>query len=63
MAQVVRRYAVNANLVFKWLKDARFAPEAEGTDEEATLLPIEIEAGVALKTAPIDLPTPRGRVK
>ena len=26
VAQVARRYAVNANLIFKWLRDARFAP-------------------------------------
>lgn len=30
VAQVARRYSVNANLVFKWLKDSRFAPEAQG---------------------------------
>ena len=29
VAQVARRYAVNANLIFKWLRDPRFAPEAE----------------------------------
>ena len=28
VAQVARRYAVNANLIFKWLRDPRFAPEA-----------------------------------
>ena len=28
VAQVARRYAVNANLIFKWLKAPRFAPKA-----------------------------------
>lgn len=28
VAQVGRRYAVNANLIFKWLKDLRFEPGA-----------------------------------
>ncbi len=48
VAQVARRYAVDANLVFKWLKAPRFAPEVEGLEREATFLPIEIAADVAL---------------
>jgi transposase len=28
VAQVARRHVLNANLVFKWLKDGRFAPAA-----------------------------------
>ena len=27
VAQVARRYSMNANLIFKWLKDPRFAPQ------------------------------------
>ncbi len=27
MAQVARRYAVNANLIFKWLRDPRYVPD------------------------------------
>ncbi len=42
VAQVARRHAVNANLVFKWLKDPRFAPEVKGLEREATFLPIEM---------------------
>lgn len=30
VAQVARRYSMNANLIFKWLKDPRFAPVAGG---------------------------------
>ena len=43
VAQVARRYAVNANMVFKWLRDPRYAPghEASSTDVP-TFLPVEI---------------------
>ena len=47
VAQVSRRYAMNANMVFKWLRDPRYAPEA-GTAVEASVtdaacfLPVEI---------------------
>ncbi len=30
VAQVARRCALKANLIFKWLRDPRFAPEATG---------------------------------
>ena len=45
VAQVARRYAVNANLIFKWLRDPRFAPEAKGGSSslgDASFLPVEI---------------------
>nr|WP_220495099.1 transposase [Paracoccus sp. MC1854] len=45
VAQVARRYAVNANLIFKWLRDARFAPAplAGGCSPEGVqFLPVEI---------------------
>ena len=58
VVQVARRYAVNANLTFKWLKDPRFAPEADVSDQEAVFLPIEIEADVAREVGPIDVPMP-----
>ncbi|WGF90831.1 IS66-like element accessory protein TnpA [Marinivivus vitaminiproducens] len=41
VSQVARRYDVNANLVFKWLRDVRFAPDEVGKDE-ARFLPVEI---------------------
>ena len=47
VAQVARRYAVNANLIFKWLRDPRFAPDptsARPPSEEARFLPVEIVA-------------------
>lgn len=41
VAQVARRYDLNANQVFNWLKDSRFAPE-ESTDDSARFLPVEV---------------------
>ena len=58
IAQVARRYAINANLIFKWLKDPRFAPEAGAFDQEATFLPVEIESDAVHEPAPIDVPMP-----
>ncbi len=43
VAQVARRYAMNANLIFTWLKDARFAPAPE--DAEAAIagfIPVDV---------------------
>ena len=46
VAQVARRYSMNANLIHKWLRDPRFGPTPE-TDEVALevsgFLPVEIE--------------------
>lgn len=43
VSQVARRYDLNANQVFNWLKDIRFAAGAENTDV-ARFLPIEVIA-------------------
>jgi transposase len=40
VSQVARRYDVNANLVFKWLRDPRFKPG----EESAAFLPVEVIA-------------------
>ena len=45
VAQVARRYAMNANLIHNWLKDPRFAPEP---DCQGGFLPVEIEGAVAV---------------
>ena len=50
VAQVARRYSMNANLIHKWLRDPRLAPE-EGAGEvldaiEASFLPVEIADAV-----------------
>jgi transposase len=47
VAQVARRYAMNANLIFTWLRDPRYAPDpvlAPPASEEARFLPVEIVA-------------------
>lgn len=46
VAQVARRYAMNANLIHKWLRDPQFAPDPEcvevGAVESPCFLPVEI---------------------
>ena len=63
VAQVARRYAMNANLIFKWLKDERYAPGVDvvpGSDCRV-FLPVEVEASVNLDP---DLPPrPTGRIE
>jgi transposase len=56
VAQVARRYAVNANLIFKWLRDPRYAPDptlASTVLEAPRFLPVEI---VAETKAPMAVP-------
>ena len=43
VAQVARRYALNANMIFKWLRDARYAPgSVQGTVGAPVFLPVEV---------------------
>jgi len=47
VAQVAQRYAVNANLIFTWLRDGRYAPApalVASSSAEARFLPLEIVA-------------------
>jgi len=47
VAQVTRRYAMNANLIHKWVRDPRFGPVTDSSDVEVIecdFLPIEVEA-------------------
>ena len=39
VSRVARRYDVNANMVFKWLRDPRFMPSA---DDLPSFLPVEV---------------------
>ena len=39
VSRVARRYDVNANLVFKWLRDPRFRP---AEDDLPSFLPVEV---------------------
>ena len=51
VAQVARRYSMNANLIHKWLRDPRFAADVSDDaleiDEEPAFLPVEIEGIVS----------------
>ena len=55
VAQVARRYAMNSNLIFTWLRDPRFAPaEVDVPDDPgdgSLFLPVEI-TGVAAEPDP-----------
>jgi len=68
VSQVARRYDVHANLVFTWLRDARFAPEETEPPVEAlsfeddtttTFLPVELVGGVGGTPSPDTPPGPR----
>ena len=52
VAQVARRYDVNANLVFKWLRDPRF--KATSVEDPAALfLPVEVVAAPPMIEPPV----------
>ena len=46
VVQVARRYAMNTNLIHKWLRDPKFAPDPEVVEDEVgetpCFLPVEI---------------------
>ena len=46
VAQVARRYAMNTNLIHKWLRDPKFAPDLKAVEEQTApdpcFLPVEI---------------------
>lgn len=63
VAQVARRYVVNANLIFKWLRDLRYAPDpalAPSLSEEPRFLPVEI---VAEAKAPAAMPSAENHIE
>ena len=51
VAQVARRYDLNANQVFNWLRDPRFQPDDDAT-APAHFLPIEVIAEPARQRQP-----------
>lgn len=64
VAQVARRYAMNANLIHTWLRDPRFAPSGEpdvnAVADDVIFLPVELESA-AIDTGqplPSHQPTP-----
>lgn len=64
VAQVARRYAMNANLIFAWLRDPRFAPGSdapvEGDALEASFFPVEVAGVLTPPVAEPSLPAPSG---
>ena len=52
VSQVARRYDVNANLVFKWLRDPRFNPPP-GDDLSGSFLPVEVITSLPVIDAPV----------
>jgi len=55
IAQVARRYAMNANMIFKWLRDPRYAPDPDAVEglpvETPCFLPVEIIGHTCLTSA------------
>ena len=58
VSQVARRYDVNANMVFKWLRDPRFNA---GDGEAASFLPVEVISGPVPRV--MDTPAPDGKIE
>ncbi len=66
VAQVARRYALNANLVFKWLRDPRFAPDPDTAPMEGRCFrPVEIVERPVQEVAPVagDARDPGGTIE
>jgi transposase len=66
--QVARRYALNANMIFKWLKDPRFAPDENKVGPEPVFFPVEIDPSDIPSALPRPEPTrvtanPSGRIE
>ena len=62
VSQVARRYDVNANLVFKWLRDPRFNPPPED-GLNGSFLPVEVVAALPVIDPPaIDAPVIESKV-
>ena len=57
VAQVARRYALNANMIFKWLRDARYAPgSVQGTVDAPVFLPVAVVNPTRSEAARLVLP-------
>lgn len=60
VAQVARRYDLNANQIFNWLKDPKFAPDDHVQEDEAAFLPVEV---IAQPTPSERVPGPTGLIE
>ena len=57
VAQVAQRYALNANMIFKWLRDTRYAPGSQSVVADAPVfLPVEIVSSARSEVARSILP-------
>ena len=65
LGKVQSALTMNANLIFKWLKDPRFAPEVVEAEVEPAFLPVEISPAVS-HPEPMEPPgigPPGGRIE
>ncbi|WP_299734024.1 transposase [uncultured Tateyamaria sp.] len=60
VAQVARRYDLNANQIFNWLKDPKFAPDTQAAEDEAKFLPVEV---IAEPSRPEAIPDASGLIE
>lgn len=66
VTHVARRYALNANVIFKWLRDPRFTPDPDaGPTEDFRFLPVEIvePSGRDDARAPVDAGDPASTIE
>jgi len=54
VAQVARRYDVNANQIFNWMKDSKFANDDRAQEDDAQFLPVEIVSEPAQASPPME---------
>lgn len=60
VAQVARRYDLNANQIFNWLKDPKFVPGDQTAVDEAKFLPVEV---IAEPSRPEAIPETAGLIE
>ena len=46
VSQVARRYDVNNNMIFKWVRDSRYNFDIEGGPEALNFLPVEVTSNL-----------------
>jgi len=64
VAQVARRHGLNANRIFQWLEDPRFAP-TDAVEAAPLFLPVDLLHGAEMPAARMALPADgaQGRVE
>ena len=63
VSQVARRYDANANLVFSWLRDPRFAPDEAAVEGHTAFLPVEILDESREPRCDVAATAPEGRIE